>query len=311
MMCPVVRLPRPPRLPWLVAGAVAVLLAVLLAALIGVALLRGGVPPIPGVTPDECRVTVDDTTVTLSPEQGERAGVVAGLAVGRGLPARAATVALTVGLRDSDLDRLPEGGRDGVRALLDRIAAVPDYRRLEVAEAAAAAAGGEAADYEDHVEDARVLASALTGNSEEAFSCRLAGEPGEASDELGPAGLVPRADAVRADIVEVFGRLPLGGFEPRGVSTGHMEGSAHYEGRAVDAFFRPVNPANQVRGWALAQYLVSQADRLAIKTVIFDDRIWTNGIRSSQGWRDYDPPARSGDTAILEHRDHVHVDVFD
>ena len=53
------------------------------------------------------------------------------------------------------------------------------------------------------------------------------------------------------------------------------------------------------------------ADRLAIRTVIFDDRIWTAGASSDDGWRDYDPPDRSGDRAILEHRDHVHVDVFD
>ena len=88
-----------------------------------------------------------------------------------------------------------------------------------------------------------------------------------------------------------------------------MEGSAHYEGRAIDVFVRPVNPTNRVRGWAVAQYLVSQADRMGIRTVIFDDRIWTAG-RSDDGWRDYDPPERSGDPAILEHRDHVHVDVF-
>jgi hypothetical protein len=42
--------------------------------------------------------------------------------------------------------------------------------------------------------------------------------------------------------------------------------------------------------------------------VIFDDRIWTER-RSDDGWRDYDPPEQAGDPAILEHRDHVHVDV--
>ena len=45
--------------------------------------------------------------------------------------------------------------------------------------------------------------------------------------------------------------------------------------------------------------------------MIFDDRIWTAGSRSGDGWRDYDPPDGPGDRAVLEHRDHVHVDVFD
>ena len=31
--------------------------------------------------------------------------------------------------------------------------------------------------------------------------------------------------------------------------------------------------------------------------------------RSDQGWRDYDPGNAPGDRKVLEHRDHVHVDV--
>ena len=91
-----------------------------------------------------------------------------------------------------------------------------------------------------------------------------------------------------------------------------MDGSAHYEGRALDVFVRPISAANTKRGWAIAHYLVAQADRLSINTVIFDDRIWRAGSRSDDGWTDYDVPSSSrGDRAILEHRDHVHVDVAD
>jgi hypothetical protein len=91
-----------------------------------------------------------------------------------------------------------------------------------------------------------------------------------------------------------------------------MEGSAHYEGRAVDVFYRPVTEANRNRGWAMAHYLVAQAARLDIRTVIFDGRIWTAGWRSDDGWRTYDPDTAGRDpgaVAVLEHRDHVHVDV--
>ena len=135
----------------------------------------------------------------------------------------------------------------------------------------------------------------------------LGGEPGGVEapgvgDDL-DAALQREAEAA-------FGDLALGGFEPGGVKDGHMEGSAHYEGRAIDVFVRPVNTENNKRGWAIAQYLVAQADRLSIETVIFDDRIWKAGSRSGDGWRDYDAPQGSGDRAVLEHRDHVHVDVF-
>jgi hypothetical protein len=160
-------------------------------------------------------------------------------------------------------------------------------------------------------EDAGIVSSALTGNSPEGFTCELSGGIEEAPDQIGESGLTARADDVLADLREVWSDLSLGGFEPGGVNTGHMEGSAHYEGRAIDIFVRPVNETNRIRGWAIASYLLSQADRLQIRTIIFDDRIWTRP-RSSAGWRDFDVPASSrGDRAILEHRDHVHVDVFD
>ncbi|MBA3780587.1 MAG: hypothetical protein H0X12_01895, partial [Nocardioides sp.] len=99
---------------------------------------------------------------------------------------------------------------------------------------------------------------------------------------------------------------------PGGVTSGHMVGSAHYEGRAIDVFVRPINADNRKRGWAMASYLMAQASRLDINTLIFDDRIWHAGSRSDGGWTDYDVPTSSrGDRKILEHRDHVHVDVHD
>ena len=98
--------------------------------------------------------------------------------------------------------------------------------------------------YADHEADARTLASALSGNSPEGFSCRL-GDSDDESTALKGSGLTSRADAVRRDLVARFPDQPLGGFAPGGVSTGHMEGSAHYEGRAIDLFVRPVSPAEQ------------------------------------------------------------------
>ncbi len=161
--------------------------------------------------------------------------------------------------------------------------------------------------YADHEDDARALASALTGYSPGTFACDLDGGAPGADADLTESGLTARADAVRQDLQSRFDGLALGGFAPGGVTDGHMEGSAHYEGRAIDVFFRPVNNANKVRGWALAHYLVGNASRLEIRTVIFDDQIWVAG---RDGWSDYDPPESNGDRQILEHRDHVHVDVF-
>ena len=161
--------------------------------------------------------------------------------------------------------------------------------------------------------DERVVASALTGRSPYALTCRHGGAEDEETDRLNRVGLTGRAATVRDDVDRAFGRQQVGGFAPGGVTNGHMPGSAHYEGRAVDVFVRPVTRRNKVRGWAVAQYLVAHADRLEVATVIFDGRIWT-ARRATQGWRSYTPDTggRSAQVAaILEHRDHVHVDVAD
>lgn len=283
---------------------------------------------------DECTATVGGDTVTLDIEQAENAALIAAISVQRGMPARAATIALATAYQESKLYNLDSGDRDsaglfqqrpsqgwGTRAevqnpvyaanaFYDALEKVDGYTSMRVTEAAQRvqrSAYPEA--YADHEADARVLASALTGNSRHAFSCRLSDPPSAAATRLAESGLTRRADVVRREVGEMFGNPPLGGFEPGGVSSGHMEGSAHYEGRAIDIFVRPISRANKIRGWAIAQYLVAQADRLDIATVIFDAKIWT-AAKSDQGWRHYEPPETAGDRAILEHRDHVHVDVF-
>ena len=130
--------------------------------------------------------------------------------------------------------------------------------------------------------------------------------------EPGRSGLVPRARQLRAEWTTAFGPLVAGGFARGGVSGGHVDGSAHYEGRAVDVFFRPLGDAEQHRrGWVFAQWLVAHAADHHVLSVIYDDRIWTSWAAGS-GWRDYVHPgatfANRGN-AILRHRDHVHVAV--
>ncbi len=284
-----------------------------------------------------CTATVNDSTVELTPEQAENAGLIAAIGVRRGLPARAVSIALATAYQESKIVNLTSGDRDSLgifqqrpsqgwgseeqvldpvystNAFYDALVEVDGYRELEVTEAAQAVQrSGFPGAYADHEADARVLASALTGNSPAALSCEVPGDAEAANAELRDVGLTFRADKVRKELTAVFGELSLGGYAPGGVSTGHQEGSAHYEGRAVDVFFRPVSEQSAVRGWAMAHYLVTQAERLSVATIIFDDKIWT-ARRSGQGWRDYDVDTSdvSAETAeILEHRDHVHVDVF-
>jgi hypothetical protein len=207
-----------------------------------------------------------------------------------------------VGDRTVDLDR------DEAEKASSAVALV--VRRTTGA-AAAADAVDRAVDLSS--DDAEAVAAALTGQATAALSCTYGGSSTAEPDELDAHGLTARAEAVREDVLARFGQLPLGGYAPGGVKTGHMPGSAHYEGRAIDAFFRPVSARNKTQGWALAQYLVANAERLSIDTVIFDDQIWT-ARRAEEGWRDYRVDVKGMTPTVkrvLEHRDHVHVDVAD
>ncbi len=314
------------------ARAAVVLLACLAVAAGVFALYDRGVGPLPD--PEGCTASVGGVVVDLSTEQAENATTIVAVGVRRGLPARAASIALATAYQESNLRNLDHGDRDSlglfqqrpsqgwgtaaqiqnpyyaVNKFYDALVKVDGYQTMRITEAAQEVQrSGFPEAYEDHAADGRALASALTGYSRARFSC-VVDDPGSASPEApGRNGLTPRADRVRGDLRKAFGPLPLGGYDAGGVSTGHMKGSAHYEGRSLDVFVRPINAGNKRTGWAIASYLVAHASRLDIDHVIFDKRIWTAGARSEQGWREYDPGNGPGDRKILEHRDHVHVDV--
>lgn len=311
----------------------AVVLVACLAVVAGVfVLFHRGVGPLPD--PESCRARVGGVVVDLSTEQAENATTIVAVAVRRNLPARAASIALATAYQESKLENLDHGDRDSlglfqqrpsqgwgtakqirnpthaVNAFYDALVKIDGYQTMKITEAAQKVQRSAFPDaYSDHEADGRALASALTGYSAARFSCVVNTDTTASSEPVNPDGLTDRADRVRADLSRAFGPLSLGGYAAGGVSTGHMRGSAHYAGRAVDVFVRPISAANQRTGWAIASYLVAHASRLEIDHVIFDKRIWTAGSRSQQGWRSYAPGNAPGDRAVLEHRDHVHVDV--
>lgn len=309
----------------------AALLVVLLGGIGGWALLRSGFGPLPD--PDSCVAEVAGHSVELDLEQAESAALIGAVGTRRGLPARAVSIALATAYQESDLRNLDYGDRDSLglfqqrpsqgwgtpdqimdpvystNAFYDELEKIEGYRDLQITDAAQQvqrSAFGDA--YADHETDARALASALTGYSQAALSCTL--QPGsDAEESERRSGLTARAEAMLAALEEAFGpALALGGFQPGGVRSGHSPGSTHYDGRAVDVFFRPVTPESRRRGWAVAQWAVANSHRLDIATVIFDDLIWT-ASRSNEGWREYAEPESAGNAAVLRHLDHVHIDV--
>jgi hypothetical protein len=188
-----------------------------------------------------------------------------------------------------------------------RIAADPDgddaRRTLSNAEAKALTAQAlvEPESLEPEVRDALVQQGAL--------ACTVGVTRDLPEERPLSSGLTPRADVMRESVREAFGPIPDGGYTPEGIDSGRVPNSAHYDGRAIDYFFRPVGDVQQrERGWLLSHWLVAHGSELEVATVIFDDRIWT-ARRSAQGWREYVHPSGNTTNEVLRHLDHVHVDV--
>ncbi len=167
-----------------------------------------------------CTAVASGRTVTLDAEQAGNAAIITGVAVKRKLPARAATIAIATALQESKLRNLTYGDRDSLglfqqrpsqgwgtkaqvtdpvyaaNAFYDVLVKIEGYRSLSVTKAAQKVQRSAfPSAYADHEADARVLASALSGNSAAAFTCVFSPDPRQAQ-QPGGSGLTPRADAL-------------------------------------------------------------------------------------------------------------------
>lgn len=238
------------------------------------ALTRIGDAPQP-VVRERCTVRQGDASYSLAPDKASYAALIAGVGVARGLPARATSIALATAIQESGLRNLDYGDRAGpdsrglfqqrpsqgwgseeqvmdpvyaANAFYDGLVQVPGYQDLPVTEAAQAVQrSAYPAAYADHEAEARAFASALTGHSPAALTCRL-----RAPETAGTP------EAVAAAMSGAFGPV-----------AGSVEGA------------QLVVPATGTYGWALAQWAVANAAALAVESVSFDGQTWT---RTSGTW---------------------------
>ena len=236
-----------------------------------------------------CQAEVDGDVARLSLDQAENASLIAAIGVRRQLPARAVSIALATAFQESKIRNLRYGDRDSLgifqqrpsqgwgtprqitdpvyatETFFDALVEVEGYQEMEIHDAAQAvqrSADGSA--YAIHEVPARVLASALTGYSPAAFHCRIE-EPEASGQRPGADGLTPNARSV-------VKRVSLG--------FGDQRYTAGDDGRTVTF---AVGSSRRL-GWALAQYLVGNADRLEIRAVTYANRRWT-AAESSEGWQ--------------------------
>ena len=219
----------------------------------------------------------------LATDQAANAGLITAVAVRRGLPARAASIALATSMQESKIRNISHGDQAGPdsrglfqqrpsqgwgtsdqvmdpyhasNAFYDALVKVPGYQSLEITDAAQRVQRSAYPDaYAQHEVMARAFASSLTGQTAAGLDCSLRA-PDEAGD---PAAVQERLSAA-------FGGVP-----------------ASLEGNTL------VLDAEGTQAWAVAHWAVANAKALSITEIQADGRSWTRQDRN--GWQPSEVPA--------------------
>jgi hypothetical protein len=220
-----------------------------------------------------CTATASGSSVTFSPEQVANAALVAAISDKRGLPPRAASIAIATAIQESKLRNLAYGDRDSVglfqqrpsmkvwgtreqildpvhatNAFYDALVKIDGYESMPITEVAQLVQKSAYPDaYADHEQEGRILASTLRGQSPAGFVCQL--RPAE--------GASPVA-TVAADLNSQLG------------VTATVEGST----LRIDA------PSDQL-AWAAGQWAVARAEAYGVNRVQVGDRAWSRGTGGS------------------------------
>ncbi|MCU1516458.1 MAG: hypothetical protein JWQ75_1179 [Pseudarthrobacter sp.] len=224
-----------------------------------------------------CTADAGSGPAELATDQAVNASLITAVAVQRGLPPRAASIALATAMQESKLRNIGHGDQAGpdsrglfqqrpsqgwgteaqvmdpyyaANAFYDALVRIPGYETLEITDAAQRvqrSAFPEA--YAQHEDMGRSFASGLSGQTPEAVHCTLRSpeEPGD------PA-------SVAAELAQAYG--------PLATST---------EGRTL------VVDADGAQAWSVAQWAVANAKAFAVTTVDVAGRTWDRGTEG--GWQ--------------------------
>ena len=227
-----------------------------------------------------CQATASGTSVDFDPSQTAYAATIEAVAEKRGLPARAATIAIATAIQESKLRNLKYGDRDSVglfqqrpsqgwgtvdqildpvyatNKFYDALVKIDGYegmRITEIAQKVQKSAYPEA--YADHEQEGRLLSSTLSGHSPEGLGCRL-------------------NDATTGDPAALKAALKT----ELGVTS------------AVSGRTLTVTAGSERAAWSAGAYAVATASLHGATSVRVGSREWTR-TRDSSGWEWHDAKA--------------------
>jgi hypothetical protein len=221
-----------------------------------------------------CRATALGRSATFTPEQTANAATITAIALKRGLPARAATIANATAIVESKLRNVRFGDRDSLglfqqrpsqgwgtaaqildpvhatNKFYDALIKVDGYQSMAITKVAQDVQhSGFPQAYADHEEEGRILASTLAGHSPGGIGCRL-----NAAKASTPAA------SIAAHLTAELG-VP-----------------ATVEGEDVHATGRDAREA-----WAAGSWAVAHAEADGITSITVGNRAWTRA-RGEEAW---------------------------
>lgn len=229
---------------------------------------------------ERCTADVGTQSAELATDQAGNAALITALAVRRGLPPRAASIALATAMQESKLRNIVHGDQAGpdsrglfqqrpsqgwgteaqvmdpyyaTNAFYDALVKIPGYESLEITDAAQRVQrSAYPRAYAQHEDMGRSFASGLTGQTPESVRCTL-----RAPQEAG----LP--STVESGLAAAYG--------PLGTVT---------EGDSL------VVEASGSQAWSVAQWAVANAKELAVTRVDVSGRSWQR--QDADGWQESD-----------------------
>ena len=251
-------------------------------------------PPPPPAS--RCEATMDGSSASIDLEQSRNASIMAGIAAQRGLAPRAVSIAITTAFQESDIRNLDYGDLDslglfqqrpsqgwGTEAQImdpyystgkfyDVMVKVANWENADIGDVAQEVQRSGFPDaYDKHVDRARLLASALSGQTPASWSCIV-----PATDTVAP-------DLLMSSLIRSYGATALATLTPATQS---------------DPAFITITTYTEEAAWSTAAFAQSWASETGVTAIRVGIYEWKASPDTLSGWVG-DPGSTNAATSVV------------
>ena len=236
--------------------------------------------------------TAGTDTASITPEQAQNAAIIAGVATQRGLAPRAVSIALTTAFQESNLINVDYGDRDSLGLFqqrpsmgwgtpdqimnpyyssgkfYDALVKVSDWQTGDIGDVAQEVQRSGFPDaYDKHVDQAKLLASALSGQTPASWSCIVRG------------AAAPDPNQLLTALTQAYGATITASLTPAAPASVAPSASASSTPASL-----AITASDQAVAWSVAAFAQSWAVQTGVSAVSVGDSTWTASANVLSGW---------------------------